>query len=320
MPNLTVNVRDFHWGIQALDTIDVGLVVLDVNYEVCLWNSFMQNYSGIIAPEIMHKNLFDVIDNLPEDWFKAKIDAAVKLNTRTFSRWEDRPYVFHFKNYSPYANELAVMYQNMVVTPLKSLNGDVSHVCIMIQDVSDIAKNKLYLEESNQLLSTMSRTDGLTQLLNRTYWESLLIKKFNKISTTEAPASLVIFDIDHFKKVNDTYGHTAGDEVIRKTARELRKAARATDHCGRYGGEEFTVLLPNTSIDQARYFAERLRKRIESQVVSTDAGDIKYTISLGVCAFDKRFTNHAEWLENADKALYESKRAGRNQTTVAELF
>ncbi len=134
---------------------------------------------------------------------------------------------------------------------------------------------------------------------------------------TEGQASLVIFDIDHFKKVNDTYGHAAGDDVIRKTSEILRKTARATDHCGRYGGEEFTVLLPNTPVDQARYFAERLRKRIESEVVNTEAGPIQYTISLGVCAFNKRFRNHAEWLEHADKALYESKELGRNQTTVA---
>lgn len=316
MPKLTVNVRDFHWGIQALDTIDVGLVVIDINYEVCLWNSFMQNYSGIVSTKIMTKNLFEVVPDLPEEWLIAKIDAAVKLDTRTFSRWEDRPYVFQFKNYSPYTNKSTIMYQNMVVTPLKSLNGDVSHVCIMIQDVSDIAKNKLHLEQSNQHLSNMSRTDGLTQLLNRSYWESLLLKKYEKIIATEAPASLVIFDIDHFKKVNDTFGHAAGDDVIRKTAEVLRKTARASDHCGRYGGEEFTVLLPNTTVDQARYFAERLRKRIEAEVVSTEQGEIRYTISLGVCAFNKKFRTHSEWLEHADKALYESKGQGRNQTTV----
>lgn len=316
MSQLTVDVSEFHWAIQALDTIDVGLLVLDVNYDVCLWNSFMQNYSGVSSNEIMHRNLFDVIRELPEAWIKAKVDAAVKLNTRTFSRWEDRAYVFNFTNYSPYSSQISTMYQNMVVTPLMSLKGNVSHVCIMIQDVSDIAKNKLYLEQSNQHLSTISRMDGLTQLLNRAYWESLLVKKHDKMLTIEGDASLVIFDIDHFKQVNDTYGHAAGDDVIRKTSEILRKTARATDHCGRYGGEEFTVLLPNTTVDQARYFAERLRKRIEAEVVSTDAGEIKYTISLGVCAFDKRFQTHAEWLEHADKALYQSKEQGRNKTTV----
>ncbi len=317
MPDLTVDVREFHWGIQALDTIDVGLVVLDINYNVCLWNSFMQNYSGVSANSIMQRNLFEIVENLPEQWLKEKINAAVKLDTRTFSRWEDRSYIFQFKNYSPYENELAVMYQNMVVTPLKSLNGDVSHVCIMIQDVSDIAKNKLYLEQSNQHLSMLSKMDGLTQLLNRAHWESLLIQKHDKMHTTEGQASLVMFDIDHFKKVNDTYGHAAGDEVIRKTSEILKKTARATDYCGRYGGEEFTVLLPNTTIDQARYFAERLRKRIESQIVNTEAGQIQYTISLGVCAFDKKYRTHSEWLESVDKALYVSKEQGRNQTTVA---
>jgi diguanylate cyclase (GGDEF)-like protein len=241
----------------------------------------------------------------------------VQLKTRGFSNWEDRPHIFQFNNYAPLSNGHDYMYQNLVITPLKSLRGDISHVCLMIQDVSDIARNKMHLKASNQKLSTLSRTDGLTGLFNRAHWEACLVEQFGQLTLAGGNAALVIFDIDHFKKINDTYGHGAGDEVIRRVAAETQRTARSSDICGRYGGEEFTVLLPDTTADQALYFAERMRKRIERLMVQTEAGEVSFTISLGVSQFNRRFTSHQSWLEHADNALYQSKHAGRNQTTLA---
>ncbi len=319
MTELTVGLSEFHWGIQVLDTIDVGLVVVDREYQVCLWNSFMQNYSGVRSDMILHRNLFEVIENLPEKWLKSQIDTCIELKNSSFSNWEDRPFIFKFKNYSPISNGIKTMYQNLVITPLKSLHGDISHVCLMVQDVSDIAKNKISLRDSNKYLSEISQRDGLTGLFNRRYWESCFKEEFKHSRTTEQAATLVVFDIDHFKKVNDTYGHAAGDEVIRKTSQVLQQTARRNDICGRYGGEEFVALLPGTSADQALYFAERLRKRIEQLVVETDSGNITYTISLGICQLNSDLSSHLEWFEFTDKALYESKAQGRNRTTVANL-
>ncbi|MDK9759224.1 diguanylate cyclase, partial [Vibrio sp. D173a] len=97
------------------------------------------------------------------------------------------------------------MYQNLVMTPLTSLNGRVSHVCLMVQDVSDVANSKLQLRDSNERLSTMSRTDGLTGLFNRAHWEFCLSREYENAQLLTQPSTLVIFDIDHFKTVNDTY-------------------------------------------------------------------------------------------------------------------
>lgn len=316
MSDLTLDIREFHWALQVMNTIDVGLVVVDKDYKVCLWNDFMQNYSGINADQIMQKNLFTAVEGLPENWLKVKIDASIELQSRGFSSWDQRPHIFNFKNYSPLSQGVEIMYQNLVITPLKSLSGDISHICLMIQDVTDVAKSKLHLKDSNQKLETLSRMDGLTKLFNRGYWESSLATEFDNLLLTHEPSSLVMFDIDHFKKVNDTYGHGAGDEVIRLTAKELKKTVRTTDLCGRYGGEEFTVLLPSTTADQAYYFAERLRKRIEKLAVKANEESIGYTISLGICEFNPLLTSHHEWLQLADQALYQSKRDGRNKTTV----
>ncbi|MBD1556892.1 diguanylate cyclase [Vibrio sp. S9_S30] len=316
MSDITLDIADFHWALQVMDNMDSGLVVLDKSYNVCTWNSFMQSYSGITADIIMGHNLFDLFPQLPSEWLKSKIEASIKLKMRGFSSWEDRPYLFEFNNFSPVSNGLSVMYQNVVITPLKALTGEVTHVCLMIHDVSDIAKKKLHLRETNQKLSHLSRTDGLTGLYNRAHWEQCLSEQFIQCQTLCTPASLVIFDIDHFKKVNDTYGHSSGDSVIRQTAHLLKKTARQADFCGRYGGEEFTVLLPNTNSDQAYYFSERLRKRVEETLVSTEKGEIVFTISLGISEFSSKMENYLAWLESADKALYSSKQNGRNQSTI----
>ena len=180
--------------------------------------------------------------------------------------------------------------------------------------MSETARNRIHLRETNRHLSEISRKDGLTGLFNRAYWEQSLKEEFAELKVTEGASSLVIFDIDHFKKVNDTYGHHSGDEVIRRTSSILSKTARSNDVCGRFGGEEFTVLLPDTNQEQAIYFAERLRKRIEQEIVKVEEFLINYTISVGVCVYKSYFESHTQWLKNADLALYRAKENGRNQT------
>ncbi|ORT49744.1 diguanylate cyclase [Vibrio sp. qd031] len=318
MKNITMDLSDFHWAMQIMDNMDSGLVVIDLDFNVVAWNTFMQSYSGIRADKIMHKNLFDACPDLPVEWLIAKLNTCGKLSTKGFSCWEDRPYVFKFKNYSPVTHGMDTMYQNMVITPLKSLTAQVTHFSIILQDVTDIAQNKLELNASNRKLSQLSQTDGLTQLLNRSSWEAQLKNHFHYCGLHKRTDTLVMIDIDHFKRVNDNFGHPAGDEVIRQLAKMVSKTARDSDYVGRYGGEEFAVLLPNTSSDQAMFFADRLRKRVEKLQVTHESQSLSFTISLGVSEFSQQFTTHVNWIEAADKALYLSKRNGRNQATVSQ--
>ncbi|HDM8042436.1 TPA: GGDEF domain-containing protein [Vibrio campbellii] len=314
MSEITLDIADFHWVTQILDTMDSGLIVLDQDYKVCVWNSFMQSYSGILSQNILGECLFDHFEELPRTWLETKLKTSADLETRSFSSWENRPYLFKFNNFSPVSNSSNLMFQDIVITPLRSLSGDVSHIAIQINDVSETARNRIHLRETNQHLSEISRKDGLTGLFNRAYWEQSLKEEFAQLKVIEESSSLVIFDIDHFKKVNDTYGHHTGDEVIRRTSSLLRKTARSSDICGRFGGEEFTVLLPHTNQEQANYFAERLRKRIEQEIVKVEEFLINYTISIGVCEYKSYFESHTQWLKSADAALYRAKESGRNQT------
>jgi diguanylate cyclase len=168
------------------------------------------------------------------------------------------------------------------------------------------------VHDQNQMLSELSRTDGLSRLLNRRYWEEATAAQFRRCRDEGAAASLLMLDVDHFKAINDRHGHPAGDEVIRSVARILRESLRAQDVPGRYGGEEFGVLLPDSAADAAELIAERLRRRIELAPLS--ASGIRATVSIGIAELEPQDTDYGAWISRADRALYAAKAAGRNRS------
>ncbi|MDO3385697.1 diguanylate cyclase [Gilvimarinus sp. SDUM040013] len=312
--DLTHFLKDVHWLMDILQNIDVGLVVLDHNYQVSLWNQFMQNHSGKAPERVLNQSLFEVFPDLAEDWFRRKAEPAFILKSAAFTTWEQRPYLFHFPHYRPITGTARFMYQNTTIIPLIDTKNEVSHICLIVYDVTDTAMNKLAQIEANDRLKSLSRVDHLTQLYNRGHWEHCLDQEFKRFARYQTPCSLIMFDIDHFKAVNDTHGHPAGDEVIRMVSQSLRQQLRDTDIGGRYGGEEFGVILTNTDSSGALEFAERLRQQVEATEVPNGSESIKVTISLGVCELSALITNYHEWLAAADTALYHCKENGRNQS------
>ncbi|MBK5188615.1 MAG: diguanylate cyclase [Gemmatimonadaceae bacterium] len=166
----------------------------------------------------------------------------------------------------------------------------------------------------NVQLEEMAITDALTGLYNRRHLDERLDEMFEHSVRLHEPLSVAMFDIDHFKSVNDTYGHQAGDVVLSQFAQLLKHAARDIDRIGRYGGEEFMVLLPGTVLDAGVTFAERARQEVEAHQFEYDGGILKRTISAGVAAFPHpRVRTRAELVKAADDALYIAKSTGRNR-------
>lgn len=310
------DIDGFHWLMDMVQTLDVGLMVLDRDYRVRLWNGFMENHSGRAAADVIGNELFHLFPDIPQGWFRRKAESVFLLESRAFTTWEQRPYLLRFKNYRPITGTADFMYQNITLIPLVSPDGNIRHIGVILYDVTDIAIGKRALEKANASLAQLSRTDRLTGLNNRGYWEECLKAEFARFQRSKHPTSLIMFDIDHFKKVNDTYGHQAGDEVIRTTSRTLINAIRTTDIAGRYGGEEFGVILIDTSAEQGLYLAERLRKKIEALTVRFETLDIRYTISLGIAQASADMENHSQWIVASDQALYQAKHGGRNQAVV----
>ncbi|WP_075188299.1 sensor domain-containing diguanylate cyclase [Teredinibacter haidensis] len=309
-------LNDFHWLMDVLQDIDVGLVILDKEFKVQLWNSFMQNHSAKMPDVVLGQRLFDLFPELPEAWFRRKADSVFVLQNSAFTTWEQRPYLFRFNSYRPITSIADYMYQNCTIIPLTNARGEVEHICLIIYDVTEVAVNRLQLQTANEKLHTLSRTDGLTGLLNRKSWQQELEQEHRRFKRHGHVSSMVMFDIDHFKKVNDTYGHPTGDQVIRETSSTLRNSLRDIDLAGRYGGEEFAIILKDTGADGAMTLSERLRKSIESIVVEHEGHNVRFTVSLGIAELNSSVKTPADWIECADKALYKAKNGGRNCSVI----
>lgn len=175
------------------------------------------------------------------------------------------------------------------------------------------------LQEANQRLEELSTIDSLTGVRNRAYFDKRYIAEQRRSRREEAQLALVMMDIDHFKSVNDRYGHVTGDEVIRTVAqRAAAELKRPGDVLTRYGGEEFALLLPNTSSEGAVAVAEAVRQAVCREAVATPAGPLAISVSLGAASqYIVATTPTSELLERADAALYRAKQAGRNRVDVA---
>jgi two-component system cell cycle response regulator len=170
------------------------------------------------------------------------------------------------------------------------------------------------LREANELLLKISYTDHLTGLYNRRHLMEILDKEFMRAKRNGNSFSLVILDADHFKRINDKYGHQAGDSVLAIIASVFRKELRCYDTAARYGGEEFIALIPDSNADEAARVAERIRKAIESTTFTGDKAGLRVTVSLGVAQYPSPGVDSIEALiREADKALYRAKVNGRNR-------
>lgn len=172
------------------------------------------------------------------------------------------------------------------------------------------------LSKHKRALSALSRTDSLTGLLNHGAWKDLLHLKFQQCRQHNTQATLALIDIDHFKVINDSYGHIVGDAALRQLSQELKRVLDEYELAGRYGGDEFCVILPTLPLAKAEVLMEKLREALE-QYRHPDVPDLRVSLSIGLARYQAGYRDAVDWLEDADKALYTAKHTGRNTISVA---
>ncbi len=171
---------------------------------------------------------------------------------------------------------------------------------------------------NNAFLFELTTTDMMTKLRLKHYFYTVLQDKMEESAFSEKPLSVIMCDIDFFKQFNDTYGHSCGDEVLKRVAKLIQYQIRSLDVAARYGGEEFCVMLPDTDLQAAAQIAERIRHGVEETVIEYEGQSMSVALSLGVAKYDpERDVSAKSIIDRADKALYRSKQTGRNKVTVA---
>lgn len=208
---------------------------------------------------------------------------------------------------------LSQMYHAYEITRQKLLHGDVYAQLYKNQKDIEIIKQ----QKVNDKLEEIAFIDPLTNCVNRRKFEELSNQELQRSSRYNSELSFLMLDIDHFKAVNDTYGHAIGDDVLKHFSSVCLKLARDTDIVARIGGEEFIVMLPETNEDSALIFAERFREKIYNSTLTIDEHTIKYSVSIGISSLNSDNDSAVSViLQRADKALYEAKKSGRNKSII----
>ncbi len=294
----TANMKAQLTVLRAIvDDLDYGIVVLDRERRVQFINRAFRRYWRV-----------------PDDWPKSR---ATFINLMYHCRSASAYAVSHDR-LGDYVLKQMSLIRSGEDRPLKIrlASGEVIQFrCKALPDGGRLLTygNVSDLIRETEALERLASIDGMTGLNNRRNFMELAESEWARFKRYGRPLALLMIDVDHFKSVNDTYGHDIGDEVIRAVADTLQKQKRVSDIAGRLGGEEFALLLPEATLDSAVAAAERLRGLVEAQVIAVDGQHIPVTISVGASAVQAETLGIEELIKQADVALYEAKRSGRNR-------
>jgi diguanylate cyclase (GGDEF)-like protein len=287
---------------SALDRLDYGIILLDRELRAVFIN-----------------RAFRTLWRLPDEFADRK-PAFIGL---MYHGRDTGAYAVHPKEMDAYVAKRAASVRAGDETPLdiRLTNGDV--ICVRCKVLPEGGRMLTYANVTTRAqqadeLKQLATHDGMTSLYNRYQFLQLADGEWGRFKRYGRPLSLLTLDIDLFKSINDRHGHAAGDRVIVRVAEVCRANKRGSDIVARLGGEEFALLLPETGLEDARLVAERLRKGVADRPVTFDGVAIEVTVSIGVAEANLAFHGIPDLLKQADRALYQAKRTGRNRVCVAD--
>ena len=298
-----------------VDRINVGIFTVTADGTVLQWNRFLHAHTRVAPEDVVGRNIYERFPDLPREWLERKLRSVFVIKNFAFSSWKQRPFLFRFEGQRPVSGGAEAMRQDCAFIPLVH-DGVVKAVSVAILDATDTYESQTRLDATLAMLAAQSERDALTGVYNRRKLSELLEMEVKRALRYNQTFGLVMLDIDHFKKINDTHGHLVGDEAIRHVAQRAVSTLRTTDVVARYGGEEFVVFLPGEDVEGAALAAERLREAARQPWKTLTDVDLTLTISLGVTEFRPAAADAKTLLAEADRALYASKEGGRDRVSV----
>lgn len=282
----TGNLGHWYWNIKTNEVTFNPLKVTTLGYDKREIPEHVtyQFFTDKLHPEDYQKAMDAMRDHLYGKADVYEVEYRIKAKDGTFKWYYDRGRITQYDNGKP------------------------AFLAGIVFDITEKKETQLELEYKNRILSEMSSIDGLTKIGNHRTLIEHLKAEIAEASRTSSPLSIAIFDIDDFKKVNDSKGHVYGDQVLVDVASIMKKSIRGTDFAGRYGGEEFMVIFPNTTLSVASKISERIRQAVEDY---NFVDGLRITISGGVSQYNNETIT--ELVHSADTRLYAAKRNGKNQ-------
>lgn len=283
---------------ELFENLPIACFTFDTEGVLHEWNQSAEQLYGYTKAEVLFRSMFEKV-------FRG--DSAVRMGELV--RMVLSGSVLTGIESEDYDSDGRRRYVLRGAYPLRSPSGEVVGGLVSVVDVTERVEYEQQLKAINEKLQSLAITDGLTGLKNHRAFQDFLEQEFQRAVRYGSPLSLILMDVDKFKQYNDTFGHQAGDEVLKRVAEILLSSARQTDFVARYGGEEFVAVLPNTGLDDALRVAERFRQAIEQAEWHLRP----VTGSFGVSTLADSVRNRQELIELADQALYQAKHNGRNR-------
>jgi two-component system cell cycle response regulator len=283
---------------ELFENVPIACFTVDIEGSIREWNLAAQQLYGYTKEEVLHQPFYArVFRGASASHIHDILQRVMQGSAITGIESED------------YDSEGNLHYVIRSVFPIRSPNREVVGAIVSVVDVTHRVEYENQLKALNQKLQSLAVTDGLTGLHNHRAFQDYLEEQFQTAMRNKQPLALILMDVDHFKQYNDTYGHQAGDEVLRQVAQILQANVREGDFVARYGGEEFVVVLPRADSESAVAVAERLRRAVESAEWHLRP----ITGSFGVACIRPDMETRQELIEAADQALYQAKKNGRNR-------
>lgn len=284
---------------ELFESIPVAVALLDREGRHLVINHALAAISGLSYPDLIGREVAEQ---------SVESDENIKRDFSYYDAGRDVP-----------DHEVTIDNKIFLVS-VKPIRDKSGYAFAEIATLTDITANKeveRQLAAANEQLNYIASHDSLTQLLNYQAYRSACEKLIDLSNRNQTTYSLLFIDLDHFKNVNDTYGHNAGDAVLQSIASCVSKSCRTSDIAGRVGGEELSIFLPETALDGALVLAEKLRMTIEKTAIEIDGNSIKVTVSIGVATKKNKKQSVSDILKEADTAMYRAKKEGRNRVSCS---
>jgi diguanylate cyclase (GGDEF)-like protein/PAS domain S-box-containing protein len=291
---------------QTLENMYEGVYFVDADRTITFWNKGAERISGYKANEILGKSCFDnILKHVDHQGCQLCLNGCPLQKTIDDGVMRESPVYLHHKE----GHRVPVLIRTIPLFEGKEVIGAVE----VFTDESEQYDRLKDLQE----LRALALKDQLTELPNRRYLNNFLSERWREYENLEIPFGMIFMDIDHFKNVNDSYGHEVGDEVLKMVGKSTEAALRRGDLVGRWGGEEFIIVISTGDEDVLKIIAEKIRMLIEQSTLSYDGMEISVTVSLGA-TLPFLEDDLEKMIKRSDAKMYESKKNGRNQVKIAK--